>query len=133
MRVGEQQACRGHQVLPIPCLLISGLGRARGARWPCAVYMARQECACSTTIFACFLREDAVGKAGSCRGHSADAGSAPPGLPLAPDPWLLVQGWRRLCAPKPRAGRVVDGGSRGIPAKAPRCAREKRFPAFLPS
>lgn len=34
----------------------SGLGRARGAGWPRAVYMAGQECACSTTISACFLR-----------------------------------------------------------------------------
>lgn len=39
-----------------------GLGQARGAKSPCAVYTACQECSCSSMIFVCFLRRGRGGE-----------------------------------------------------------------------
>ena len=93
-----------------------GLGQAGGARWPCAVYMACQECSCSTTIFACFLRRRGGGEGRQLpSGSTAGGSSVTPGLHLAPDAWLLVQGWRRSCPLKPRGERGAGGGLLGNP------------------
>lgn len=73
--------------------------------------------------------------------HCAEASSVTPGLHLAPDPWLLLQGWRHLCPLKPRGEWGAGGGASGeswpwglaMPWSHHMLAWEKRLPASFPS
>lgn len=62
------------------------LGRARGSRWPCAVYTACEECSCSTMIFAFFFKLSLRwGQQAAAEGeHCAKASSVTPGVAFGP-------------------------------------------------
>ena len=81
-----------------------GLGRAGGARWPCAVYTACQECSCSTTIFACCFR----------RGHGREGRQPPRSTGLKPA--RLPQGciWPQMPGFSRRAGGTCVPWSQGV-------------------
>lgn len=69
-----------------------------------------------------FKKRTRWGKQAAAEGeHCAEASSVTSGLHLAPDAWLLVQGWRCLCPLKPRGERgagLLGNAGQGMPRRA---------------